>query len=451
MPVTEKGNDTLVVWVDRLTKYVTVMACKEAHTAEDFAQYTIDAVIYKWGCPESFVSDRDVRCTSKFWKSVTQTLGAERWMSTAFHPQSDGQTERMNISLEEVLRHYVSYNQGDWDSHIQMAAFAINNSYQSSTKSTPFMLNLGRNPRVPTVLTEVTDLLERRFAMIRGTKSQAALRVTKQMYADLSKAKEYLRIAQQRQKSYADRKRVDKEFKVDDMVLLSTRNLKLKNDERTTARAKLLPKYIGPYKILERVGKVAYRIKLPERCRIHPVFHVSLLHAYNDPDKYPGAQMQACPLDWLDGDPTFEVERILDHRVLFTGGKRSVTYLVKWCGFGTLYDTWEPEYIPGMLDAYIAVHPIARVYDAHDKACMRTSMPRKSEKAKGRRTFGAPTIVLNSGAEGADTAATPPATAGGSVSAPVLQAAATAGSDRREPSVALAGGQPPCAEEEGQA
>ena len=101
------------------------------------------------------------------------------------------------------------------------------------------------------------------------------------------------------------------------------------------------------------------------------------------------------------------------------------------------------QYIPGMLDAYIAVHPIARVYDAHDKACMRTSMPRKSEKAKGRRTFGAPTIVLNSGVEGADRAATPPATAGGSVSAPVLQAAAAAGSDRREPSVALAGGQPP--------
>ena len=92
-------------------------------------------------------------------------------MSTALHPQSDGQSERMKRSLEEVLRHYVSYNHGDWDSHIQMAAFAINNSYQSSTKSTPFMLNLGRNLRVPTVLTEVTDLLERRFAMIRGTTS----------------------------------------------------------------------------------------------------------------------------------------------------------------------------------------------------------------------------------------------------------------------------------------
>ena len=127
------------------------------------------------------------------------------------------------------------------------------------------MLNLGRNSRVPTVLTEVTDLLEKRFAMIRGPKSHAALQFTKQMYADLSKAKEYLWVAQQRRKSYAGRKRVDKEFKVDDAVLLSsTRNLKLKNDERTTARAKLPPKYIGPYNVLERVGKVAYRIELPE-------------------------------------------------------------------------------------------------------------------------------------------------------------------------------------------
>lgn len=144
--MTKDGYDTLVVWV---TKMVVAHACKEAHTVEDFAKYTIDNVISKFGCPESFVSDRDVRFTSKFWKTVTHLLGAERWMSTAFHPQSDGQTERMNKSMEEVLRHYVSFNQSNWDEHIQIAAFAINNSFQSSIRTTPFMLNMGWHPRVP--------------------------------------------------------------------------------------------------------------------------------------------------------------------------------------------------------------------------------------------------------------------------------------------------------------
>ena len=81
-----------MVWVDRLTKMVMVHASKQAHTAKDFATYTIDHVISKHGCPESFVSDRDVRFTSEFWKTTTEILGAERWMSIAFRPQTDGQT-----------------------------------------------------------------------------------------------------------------------------------------------------------------------------------------------------------------------------------------------------------------------------------------------------------------------------------------------------------------------
>ena len=289
LPVTPDGNDTLVVWVDRLTKYVVVHACKEAHTAEQFAHYTIDNVISKHGCPESFVSDRDVRFTSEFWKTTTKLLGAERWMSTAFHPQSDGQTERMNRFVEEILRAQVSFTQSDWDQHIQMAAFAINNSYQASTRTTPFMLNLGRHPRLPLALSELTDKLEKRFAHVKGTKANSAMKFTRNLQAAIQQAKEYIRVAQQRIKAYADKNRVDKSFNLGEQVLLSTKNLKLENDDRTVARAKLLPKFVGPYKIIELVGKVAYRLELPESTKIHPVFHVLLLFPYKNPEKFTGA------------------------------------------------------------------------------------------------------------------------------------------------------------------
>jgi hypothetical protein len=395
LPVTPEGNDTLIVWVDRLTKYVTVHACKETLTAEDFAKYTVQHVIARHGCPESFVSDRDVRFTSTFWTTVTELLGAERWMPTAFHPQSDGQTEKMNKSLEEILRHYVSYNQSNWDQHIHMAAFAINNSYHGSTRTTPFMLNLGRHPRLPSVLTELTDKLDKRFAHVKGTKAQAAYKFTRNMQEEIQKAKEFIRVAQQRMKSYADRGKVDRTFQVNDRVLLSTKNLRLKNDEGTIARAKLLPKYIGPYTVIESVGKVAYRLALPEHCRIHPVFHVSLLYPYRDPEAFPGAEKQAAPLDWLEGDPTFEVEKILDHRVLFSGGKRSVTYLIRWAGFSEKDDTWEPEKalmqdIPEMMAEYTATHDIPRVFSETDPHCIRSGKPRKTAKSGNRRTFGVP-------------------------------------------------------------
>ena len=203
----------------------------------------------------------------------------------------------MNRCIEEVLRQHVSYNQADWDQHIQVAAFAINNSYQASTRTTPFMLNHGRNPRLPSALTELTDQLEKRFVMVAGRKAQAALRFTQRMQEDIRQAKGYLKIAQQRMKAYSDIGKKERTFQVGDKVLLSTRNLKLKNDERTTARAKLQPKFIGPYEVTQVVGKVAYKIEQPGHCRLHPVFHVSLLFPYNDLGKFPGAQASPQPLD----------------------------------------------------------------------------------------------------------------------------------------------------------
>ena len=204
-------------------------------------------------------------------------------------------------------------------------------------------------------------------------------------------------MAQQRIKAYADKSRVDKAFCLGDKVLLSTKNLKLKNEERTVDRAKLLPKYVGPYEITELIGKVAYRLALPESTKIHPVLHVSLLYPYKDPEVFPGAIRQAVPLDWLEGDPTFEVEEISDHKILFSGGKRSVTYLIKWAGFSDIHDTWEPEkslqkFVPEMVQEYTRTHRLPMEYDQTDPHCIRSGQPRKTEKSTKRRTFGAPPL-----------------------------------------------------------
>lgn len=356
LPITANGNDTIIVWVCRLTKFVTFAACTESHKSEEFAQMTVDHVVSKQGYPTSFVSDRDVRFTATFWKTLLKLIGAEANMSTAFHPQSDGQTERTNRTLEETLRHFVCYKQDNWDKYLQMAAFAINNSYHESIKTTPFMLVKGYHPRMPTILSTLTDTI------ISG-KSQKAINFADNMQQALVVAKQAIRAAQDRQKTYADQNRREVDFLVGQQVLLSTKNLRLRNDEREKARMKLLPKYIGPYTITEKIGPVAYRLDLPPSTKIHTVFHVSLLKPYHDPAEVHGHKPLPMPLDWLDGAPTFAVDKIMAHRLVSSGRKTSVAYLIRWSGFDEENDSWEPYSnlvidIPEALAEYDAQHGI---------------------------------------------------------------------------------------------
>ena len=133
LPRTRFRHDALVVWVCRLTKMVVVAPTRLTMDAYAFAQLTNDHVLSKHGLPKSIVSDRDTRFTNNFWQCLTARVGIKILMSTAFHPETDGPTKRMNSLLEETLRHFVGYTQTDWDEHIQMVAFAINNAVNVST------------------------------------------------------------------------------------------------------------------------------------------------------------------------------------------------------------------------------------------------------------------------------------------------------------------------------
>ena len=324
LPKTAKGHDAVIVFVDRLSKMVHFAATYTDVTAEEVAWLFLEHVFKHHGMPRSLVSDRGSIFTGHFWQELFKSLRTKVQMSTAYHPQTDGQTERMNRLLEETLRHYVNPMQDDWDKHLALIEFAINNSKQGSTRTTPFMLNSCHQPRVPADVD---------MDSVEG-KVPSADEFASIMRERIDAARRYLKAAQDRQRSAYNRKREDISFDIGENVLLSTTNIKLKSP----GAKKLLPKYIGPFKILARVGSVAYKLDLPAGYKLHPVFHVSLLKSYKGDGTY-----QPPPAFVLDGEEYWSVDSIIDLRERKVGRKTRREFLVKWAGFGPEHNTWEPE------------------------------------------------------------------------------------------------------------
>jgi hypothetical protein len=336
LPQTADGFDSITVFVDRYTKMVHLAPCKKQDTARDIATLFVQKVFCMHGLPKHMVTDRDPKFTSVFWEEVFRYLEVDHSLTSAYHPQSDGNTERVNRVMEDMLRHYVDLEQSNWSKLLPVVEFAINNSYHESIKTTPFMANFGRTPRTPLKNVCKQYVPQRDAPAVKEflTKLQEAQAL----------AKRNLEAAQQRQKAYADRHRREVSFTVGQKVLLSTKNLAMK----MVGSAKLLPKFIGPFEITGQVNEVAYRLALPECMRMHNVFHVSLLREWHDNGKY----QPPPPPVILDGDLEYEVERVLHHREKVIGTKRTRhgkkkimgrEYLIKWLGYPAEYNTWEPE------------------------------------------------------------------------------------------------------------
>ena len=318
--------DTVAVFVDRFSKMVHFVPCKETTSSKDFAELFMDNIFKLHGLPVEIISDRDARFTAGFWKELTSLLGTRQCMSSAFHPQTDGQTERLNRVLEEMLRHFINPIGSDWVKYLSLVEFAYNNSRNLTTKFTPFKLNYGLDPVTP-----ASSVPERK------QKVPAAQLFFRNMTEDLARARQALLDAQTRMKSYEDQSRSEVEFNVNDMVWLNTRNLRLK----TAKPRKLWPRYVGPYKILARIGPVAYRLQLPDSVKIHNVFHVSMLKAVK-----PGTKYKSPTPIVVDGHEEYVVDSILAHRTCNVGGRRrartKIEFLVRWAGFDDLDNTWEP-------------------------------------------------------------------------------------------------------------
>ena len=246
-----------------------------------------------------------------------------------------GQTEIVNKSIENYLCHFVAENQDDWDKLLLFAEFAYNNSLHESTGSTPFRLNHGHDPNLPTSF-EVYEAMHPKNPKPcrRAEKCPGAEEFYKKIQVAIHEARINLEAAQQRQKAYADTKRREVIFKKSDLVLLSTANLHIKKG----STRKLLPRFMGPFSVIKEINKVAMRLDLPKKLRMHNVFHVSLLRPYIE-----GKSPRSPPIPMvLDGEHEFVVEKIVKHDLIKVSSKKTqLECLVKWTGYTDEHNTWE--------------------------------------------------------------------------------------------------------------
>jgi hypothetical protein len=312
------GYNAICVVVDRLTKRAHFYPINNRLTSQDLAQLLYDRIYPLHGLPLQIISDRGVQFSAELFQEWCRLLGIESTMSTAYHPQTDGQTERVNQTLEQYLRCYVDYNLTNWSDLLSSAEFAYNNQAHEGTKESPFFLEYGRHPRAGPIVKATTDVDLNDITYKRQEAQE--------------QAKAALVLAAERMKWYYDLGVQKVPFKVGDKVLL---NLK---DYQTTERA-LRPRYEGPFDIIEQLSPVTFRLRMPARYRsIHPVFHASKLATYSEPTII-GQKASAPPPIQIGGHDEWEVEKILQHRVR----NRKNEFLVRWKGFTQGDDTWEPE------------------------------------------------------------------------------------------------------------
>lgn len=267
LPKTLKGFTVILVVIDRLTKSAHFVPGKSTYTASKWAELYLTEIVRLHGVPVSIVSDRDARFTSKFWKGLQTAMGTRLDFSTAFHPQTDGQTERLNQVLEDMLRACVIEFPGSWDSHLHLMEFAYNNSFQATIGMAPFEALYGKCCRTPVCWSEVGEHRLMGPELVRSTNEA------------IQKIRARMQTAQSRQKSYADVRRKDLKFDVGEKVFLKV--APMKGVMRFEKKGKLSPRFVGPFEILERVGVVAYRLALPPSLSaVHNVFHVSMLRKY---------------------------------------------------------------------------------------------------------------------------------------------------------------------------
>ena len=265
------------------------------------------------------MSDRGPQFAVELTKELNRMLGIQTKLSTAFHPQTDGQMERMNQELEQYLWFFVEHRQKDWPEWLAAAEFAINNKAHTATKVSPFMANYGKEMRMG------GDIRKK-------GKVESATEFVERMKKVHEEAEAALRKTQEEMKRYADRGRKETEkWKKGDQVLLSTKDLVFK--ERPTK--KLMERYVGLYTIEEVVSSNAVKLRLPNSMRIHPVVNVSRIVRYKEQVK--GQKKEEGKPVEVEGVEEWEVEKILNKKRIRGVEK----YLIQWKGFTAEGDTWE--------------------------------------------------------------------------------------------------------------
>ncbi|GJZ35721.1 reverse transcriptase domain-containing protein [Tanacetum coccineum] len=328
LPKTAAGFDSIWVVVDRLTKSAHFLPMKETDLTEKLTRLYMKEIVARHGIPVSIISDRDSHFTSRVWKSLHKALGTQLDLSTAYHPQTDSQSERTIQTLEDMLRACVIDFGNGWDRHLPLVEFSYNNSYHTSIKAAPFEALYGRKCRSPVCWAKVGEAQLTRLEIIHETTEK------------IFKIRDRMQAARDRQKSYADKRRRPLEFEVGDKVMLKV--APWKGVMRFGKHGKLNPRYIGPFRIIERIGPVAYRLELPqELSRVHNVFHVCNLKKCLSDDTL------VIPLEEIQLDDKLnfveEPVEIMDREVKQLKRSRIPIIKVRWNARRGPEYTWERE------------------------------------------------------------------------------------------------------------
>ncbi|GJP33003.1 hypothetical protein CLOM_g17581 [Closterium sp. NIES-68] len=317
------GHDAILIVIGKFSKMGHFIPTHTTARTKETTQLFVRYIISQHGIPTTLISNRDPKFTSKFWRELMSLLGTKLSMSSTYHPQTDGQTKRLNQIVEQLLRAACKDEISKWDLHLPVLEFAYNNATHAATGQKPFFLCYGRHPLTPQQPT------------IPATVQPAHDFITT-MHKLWDRTHKCLLDIQQQQKRRADRHRTDHTITVADRVLLDTRNLDISH-----LPSKLRPRFCGPFLIEAHVTPVTFPLHLPATWKIHNAFHVQLLKPYKDPNTvFTGHQPPPPLLVLVRDEPEYEVESVLAHR---RRRNSNVELLIRWKGYDPSKDSWVSE------------------------------------------------------------------------------------------------------------
>lgn len=351
------GNDNILVIVDKLTKYAifipTVTTLTETATAKLFFHH----IIAHFGIPRQIISDRDTRWRGDFWKEICRLMGMTRALTTAYHPQADGQTEVLNQTLEIQLRAYIGPSRNDWDEHLDALMLAYNTTPHTATGFAPAFLLRGYYPTTSSTLMHEGSPIPRptsgnanietggddipSLARAEASMHTQADDMIDGFLADRNRAQEALLLGQIFQRSAYNKGRLTTEFEEGEKVLLNPHSLNLLRSEKGRGN-KLLMKYDGPFEIMQKLSPVSYRLRMPSSYGIHPVLNIAHLERYKEsPAEFGSRPHKNLNRDDFDDRPEYDVDEIVGESWRKgRNGRRIPIYRTRFTGYGPESDEW---------------------------------------------------------------------------------------------------------------